>query len=221
MGPAKVALACLDAEGSDGLAAAAVATIKDDPWNAEVLLEGCIAVTREPRPALGALLEWTAQTKPDTWVLDKIRPLFVALAGRDLPPEQWPAWWESHRNRTVEEWLAEAAAAPDPWTRRSACASLGARQPSDAGRTALVAALADADPDVRLAAGLALAEWADARAVPVLVEQLERPAAFAALGTFHDTTFGWDPRADAVERAAARARWREWAGRGAFAPEIR
>jgi hypothetical protein len=57
MGPAEVALACLDAAGSDGLAAAAVQTVKDDPWNVEVLLDGCVATTRDPRPAFGALLE--------------------------------------------------------------------------------------------------------------------------------------------------------------------
>jgi hypothetical protein len=221
MGPAKVALACLDAEGADGLAAAAVQTIRSDPWNVDVLLDGCAAITRDPRPVLGALLEWIAQTKPDTWVLANVRPLFVALTGRDLPPDEWPAFWESHRERTVDEWLAEAAAAPDPWTRRSAWASLAARQPSDAGRTALVAALADADPDVRLAAALALAAWGDTRAVAVLLEQLERSAAFTALGAFHDTTFGWDPQESAVERAAARARWAEWAKRSAFASEIR
>jgi HEAT repeat protein len=154
-------------------------------------------------------------------VLEPLRKLFVALSGRDLPPDAWPAYWESHRERPVEEWLAEAAADRDPQVRRRACVSLGARQPDDVGRTALVVALGDADAEVRLAAALALAAWGDARAVPVLLEQLERSAAFAALGAFHDTTFGWDPRAEAVERAAARVRWAEWAKRSAFASEIR
>ena len=146
-------------------------------------------------------------------MLEHVRSLFGALTGRDLPPDEWPAYWESHRDRTVDEWLAEATADGDARVRRSACESLGARKPTDAGGSALVAALADAEVEVRLSAALALARWEDPQAIPVLVERLERSAALAALGVFHDTTFGWDPRAGAVERAAARARWEEWARR--------
>lgn len=156
------------------------------------------------------------------WVEDQLSDLRLR---RDLPPEREPLdtglpppqVGGSHADRAA---LAAALASESPAVRAGALFALAAAGDRAAVRDVLPL-LSDPHPYVRETAARLL-ERLDARpAVQALIGALGdedvhvREAAVTALRGITRRSFGFDPRADTVERAAAVAAWEAW-WRGAW-----
>jgi tetratricopeptide (TPR) repeat protein len=117
----------------------------------------------------------------------------------------------------AEAVLVGLAADSDATVRTLAIRFLGERA-YEGGADACAARLGDEDPKVRAAAARSVALLRGRPAVDALLDLLDdddgyvRDVVVRELRRLSGREFGFDPRAGAEERAAAAAKWREWAG---------
>ncbi|HJL18823.1 MAG TPA: HEAT repeat domain-containing protein [Sandaracinaceae bacterium LLY-WYZ-13_1] len=209
---ARGALAILEAGEAIGAPLRRFARDEDGENVVNGLLRSYVRHVEDPRPivpALADLLDAGGVVGHNrgraSWALRRL----TGRAFRDADAAR--AFWASHRDRTVDAWLAEAASDDDPEVRRNAYGALRLRAPTEVGRAALLAGLEDPEVSLRLDAAITLARWGDRRAAPWLVRFLPDHEAFLALGWLASSDLGFADAEGVAERRAAVARWREWA----------
>jgi hypothetical protein len=161
-------------------------------------------------PALIDLMRGGHQPKSDSAVL---RQLTLHDLGTDV--ERWDAYWAAHKDTPYVAWLVERVRAGAIDLRWLGYELLGRLPGQAASHVALVEALADPEPLVRVAAARGLALARDDGGAAVLIDALDdvedlRAIAFDSLASLSDQPFGYAPRSDPRERQKAIGRWREW-----------
>lgn len=179
------ALKALASRDGDRVTAALLAALRTDrelsPWLGPVLAErgeaalGGLLELLDDAPPWRALAVATALGRLDD---DRARAALARLVGH---PDAEIESAIAHQGAAMTAWLGRAVGAEDWMVRWHACKLLG-RSGDPEGAPALLPALADARPEVRLAALEALGRLADPRAESALIRGLTDPSWHIRLG---------------------------------------